>query len=57
MTIIAVLASYLCHRLEVDAYLHLRAQQVLAVRHQNKQHTDPLGVQERLLTRQPTTRP
>ena len=36
MTIIAVLDSYLRHRLEVDAYLQRRAQQARAVRQQNK---------------------
>ncbi len=57
MTIIAVLDSYLRHRLEVEAYLHRRSQQARAVRHQNEQRTDPLGVRERLLARSSATRP
>ena len=53
----AVLGYYLRHRPEVEAYLQRRAQQALAVRQQNEQRTDPLGVRERLLARQTATRP
>ncbi len=53
----AVLGYYLRHRPEVEAYLQRRAQQALAVRQQNEQRTDPLGVRERLLARQTTTHP
>ena len=53
----AVLGYYLRHRSEVEAYLQRRAQQALAVRQQNEQRTDPLGVRERLLARQTATRP
>ena len=53
----AVLGYYLRHRPEVDAYLQRRAQQALAVRQQNEQRTDPLGVRERLLARQSAIRP
>ena len=50
-----MLGYYLRHRPEVEAYLQRRAQQALAVRQQNEQRTDPLGVRERLLARQTTT--
>ena len=53
----AVLGYYLRHRPEVEAYLQRRTQQALAVRQQNEQRTDPLGVRERLLARQATTHP
>ena len=57
MTIIAVLGSYLRHRPGVEAYLQWRSQQAHAVRQQNEQRTDPLGVRERLFARQSATRP
>ena len=51
----AVLGYYLRHRPEVEAYLQWRAQQALAVRQENEQRTDPLGVRERLLAQQSAT--
>ncbi len=50
----AVIAYYLRHRAEVDAYLQRRAQEAQAVRVQNEQRTDARGLRERLLARRTT---
>ena len=47
----AVIAYYLRHRDEVDAYLGERARQRAAVRRENEARFDPAGVRERLLAR------
>jgi len=53
----AVLGYYLRHRAEVDAYLHRRQQQALAVRDQNERRADPGGIRARLLARRATNTP
>jgi uncharacterized protein (DUF433 family) len=47
----SVLAYYLRHRAEVDAYLHERQKQAEAVRKYNESRCDPSGVRDRLLAR------
>ena len=47
----SVLAYYLRHRAEVDAYLHERQEQAEAVRKYNESRCDPSGVRDRLLAR------
>ena len=47
----AVIAYYLAHRNEVEAYLHDRGVQAAQVRQQNEQRFDPTGVRGRLLVR------
>ena len=49
-----VIAYYLRHRTEVDAYLQRRAREAQAVRVQNEQRTDARGLRERLLARRTT---
>jgi len=48
----AVIAYYLRHQPDVDAYLRERRQQADDVRKQNEQRFNPVGVRERLLARQ-----
>ena len=47
----SVLAYYLRHRSEVDAYVHERQEQAEAVRKDNESRWDPSGVRDRLLAR------
>ncbi len=47
----AVIAYYLRHRAEVDAYLQEREQQAREIRRQIEARFDPTGVRERLLAR------
>jgi uncharacterized protein (DUF433 family) len=47
----SVLAFFLRHRSEVDAYLHVRQEQAEAVRKYNESRCDPSGVRDRLLAR------
>jgi uncharacterized protein (DUF433 family) len=47
----SVLAYYLRHRSEVDAYVHERQEQAEAVRKDNESCWDPFGVRDRLLAR------
>lgn len=47
----AVIAYFLRHRAEVDAYLLARQQQAAEVRRENERRFDPSGVRERLLAR------
>jgi uncharacterized protein (DUF433 family) len=49
--IYSVLAYYLRHRAEVDAYLHERQEQAEAVRKYNESRCDPSSVRDRLLAR------
>jgi uncharacterized protein (DUF433 family) len=49
----AVIAYYLHHRAEVDAYLAQRRSESGAVREQNVTRFGSTGVRERLLTRRP----
>jgi uncharacterized protein (DUF433 family) len=47
----AVIAYYLQHRSEVEAYLQQRRAQADEVRRQNEARFDPQGIRERLLAR------
>jgi uncharacterized protein (DUF433 family) len=47
----SVLAYYLRHRAEVDAYLNEQQEQAEAVRKYNESRCDPSGVRDRLLAR------
>jgi len=47
----AVIAFYLHHRTEVDAYLAQRAKDARRVRQENEARFDPTGVRARLLAR------
>ena len=47
----AVIAYYLQHRADVDAYLREREQQAQGIRRQLEGRFDPTGVRERLLAR------
>ncbi len=47
----AVIAYYLAHRDEVEAYLRDRGGQAAQVRQQNEKRFDPTGVRSRLLAR------
>src|ERR687884_1541921 len=47
----SVLAYYLRHPAEVDAYVHERQEQAEAVRKDNESRWDPSGVRDRLLAR------
>lgn len=47
----AVIAYYLRHRADVDAYLRRREEEGAAVRAENETRFDPHGVRERLLAR------
>jgi uncharacterized protein (DUF433 family) len=49
----AVLAYYLRHRNEVDAYLRQQHQEAEEVRRQNEARFPPHGVRQRLLARRP----
>ena len=49
----AVIAYYLNHREEVEAYLRARADLARQVRQENESRFEPLGVRERLLARKP----
>lgn len=49
--IYAVLAYYLRHRAEVDAYVQRRQQQAQQVRQQNEARSPSAGIRERLLAR------
>ena len=51
--IYAVIAYYLSHRDEVEAYLNRRRQQATRVRAENERRSPPHGVRERLMTRRP----
>lgn len=46
-----VIASYLYHQAEVEAYLQQRQAQANAVRQQTESHLDPTGLRARLLAR------
>ena len=46
-----VIAYYLYHRVEVEAYLQARQVQADAVRQQTESRLDPTGVRDRLLAR------
>jgi uncharacterized protein (DUF433 family) len=48
----AVIAYYLAHTVDVDAYLAQRERQADAVRLENERRCDPNGVRTRLLARQ-----
>ena len=47
----AVIAYYLRHRAEVDAYLEQRRRQAEQIRREHEARLDPAGVRERLLAR------
>lgn len=47
-----ILAAYLRHRSEIDAYLTRRREAAEAVRAENERRFDPSGVRQRLLARQ-----
>ena len=47
----SVLACYLRHRTEIDAYLHRSQQQVQMVQKQNESRFDPHGIRDRLIAR------
>jgi uncharacterized protein (DUF433 family) len=47
----SVIAYYLHNRIEVDAYLKQRVQQIAAVQRQNEARSSMAGVRERLLAR------
>jgi len=47
----AVLAYYLQHRLQVEAYLHQRQRQADEARTENDARFDPRGIRERLMAR------
>jgi uncharacterized protein (DUF433 family) len=47
----AVIAYYLHHRAEVEAYLAKRGEDARRVRHENEARFDPTGVRARLLAR------
>jgi uncharacterized protein (DUF433 family) len=47
----AVIAYYLHHRVEVEAYLAKRGEDARRVRHENEARFDPTGVRARLLAR------
>ena len=49
--IYTVIAYYLHHRDEVDAYLEQRQRDSLAVRQENEARFDPTGIRERLMAR------
>lgn len=51
-----ILAYYLRHRAEVDAYLHDQQQEADAVRRENEIRFPPHGVRERLLARRTPAR-
>ena len=54
--IYATIGYYLQHRDSVDAYLHERGSDHERVRQLNESRTDPAGLRERLLKRQPPQR-
>jgi uncharacterized protein (DUF433 family) len=47
----AVLAYYLQHRPQVEAYLHQRREQADEVQRENEARFDPRGIRERLMAR------
>lgn len=47
----AVIAYYLRHRVEVEAYLAQRTAYAAEVRQANEQRANPVGIRERLLAR------
>jgi uncharacterized protein (DUF433 family) len=49
--IYGVIALYLNHRAEVEAYLDVRRENAARVRHENEARHDPQGIRDRLLAR------
>ena len=54
--IYATISYYLLHRDSVDAYLRERRQEHDQIRQLNESRSDPAGLRERLLKRNPQTR-
>lgn len=47
----AVIGYYLCHQVDVDAYLETRARHAKGIRQENEKRFSPVGVRSRLALR------